>query len=673
MYNKDIKVLLIEDNPGDIRLIQEMLLEIENVKVDLIVSDRLSNGLELLAKTDFDIILLDLGLPDSKGLDTFNQVYGHYSEIPIIILTIINDDGMGIKALQEGAQDYLIKGQINSQLLIRAIRYAIERKHAQEAKLKSEIKLRSLMNSATDSFSLWDSKLNLLDINRTTLGFHNNETNKADLIGKNISNVVPIFNDPEAYNKLLQVMITNKPYFTDKIIHHPKFGDIHIIIRVFRVDQGLGLLVTDITERKRAEQALKKSEKEYKELVENALVGVYKTNLNGEILYVNNSLVKILGFKSPHEMMKENVLVRYKDPKKRNDLIKKLQELGHVNNFDVEIITKTGKIRNLLFSASLEGESISGMAIDISKEKKAMKELKESEESYRNLFERSSASITVLDKNGIIIDCNEATERLTGYSKNEIIGKSFEKEITINPNDLPKLIEKYDDLFGKKEIEPFEMQIINNKNEKRWIRVIISRTSKDNKISGIQIISSDITEQKRIEEEVRLERDRAQLYLDIAGVMFVAIDNNGKVTLINKKGCNVLGYKENEIIGKNWFDNFIPKRIKKNVKSISSQLLKGKFKDTMYFENPILTKNGEERMIAWHNNILFDKSGEIIGHLSSGEDITERKMTEEALNKKTYNLERFSKLAIGREKKMIELKKQIKMLKKRVEVNIKKG
>ena len=313
------------------------------------------------------------------------------------------------------------------------------------------------------------------------------------------------------------------------------------------------------------------------------------------------------------------------------------------------------------------------MAIDISKEKKAMKELKESEESYRNLFERSSASITVLDKNGIIIDCNEATERLTGYSKNEIIGKSFEKEITINPNDLPKLIEKYDDLFGKKEIEPFEMQIINNKNEKRWIRVIISRTSKDNKISGIQIISSDITEQKRIEEEVRLERDRAQLYLDIAGVMFVAIDNNGKVTLINKKGCNVLGYKENEIIGKNWFDNFIPKRIKKNVKSISSQLLKGKFKDTMYFENPILTKNGEERMIAWHNNILFDKSGEIIGHLSSGEDITERKMTEEALNKKTYNLERFSKLAIGREKKMIELKKQIKMLKKRVEVNIKKG
>ncbi|HAG51487.1 MAG: hypothetical protein A2X87_06905 [Deltaproteobacteria bacterium GWC2_42_51] len=119
------------------------------------------------------------------------------------------------------------------------------------------------------------------------------------------------------------------------------------------------------------------------------------------------------------------------------------------------------------------------------------------------------------------------------------------------------------------------------------------------------------------------ERDRAQQYLDVAGVILIAIDSNEKVKLINKKGAEVLGYYEEDILGKNWFDGFIPERLRKEMKENFSKLMSGKGKKFEYRIHPVFNKDGEERLIAWHNGVLTDKNGNICGSLSSGEDITE--------------------------------------------------
>jgi PAS domain S-box-containing protein len=138
-------------------------------------------------------------------------------------------------------------------------------------------------------------------------------------------------------------------------------------------------------------------------------------------------------------------------------------------------------------------------------------------------------------------------------------------------------------------------------------------------------------QRKQVEEALRDEKNKAQGYLDIAGVMLIAIDTEGKVTLINKKGCDVLGYKEEEVIGKNWFEHFIPERWKRRTQAVSESLMEGGQKEVGNFENPILTKSGEEKLIAWHNTTIRDNKGNIIGCLSSGEDITQRNLTEKAL------------------------------------------
>jgi diguanylate cyclase (GGDEF)-like protein len=127
MENGRIRVLLIEDNPGDARLIREALSEASGAGFDLTWVDSLAKALECLAVNETDAILLDLSLPDSTGLETVSKVLASAPETPIVVLTGYNDESLAVAAVHAGAQDYLVKGGVDSNLLARSLRYAIER------------------------------------------------------------------------------------------------------------------------------------------------------------------------------------------------------------------------------------------------------------------------------------------------------------------------------------------------------------------------------------------------------------------------------------------------------------------------------------------------------------------------------------------------------------------
>ncbi len=139
MISKEtIKVLLVEDNPADARLVSELLKEAKGVKFHVDNVDRLSLAIETLSREPFDIVLLDLSLPDSAGLDTFTMIHRHFPQLPVIVSTGLRDEELAIKAVREGAQDYLVKGEAGSSLLARAIRYAIERRRLEDCLIQSE-------------------------------------------------------------------------------------------------------------------------------------------------------------------------------------------------------------------------------------------------------------------------------------------------------------------------------------------------------------------------------------------------------------------------------------------------------------------------------------------------------------------------------------------------------
>jgi PAS domain S-box-containing protein len=138
-------------------------------------------------------------------------------------------------------------------------------------------------------------------------------------------------------------------------------------------------------------------------------------------------------------------------------------------------------------------------------------------------------------------------------------------------------------------------------------------------------------ELRRAQKKLQQERGLAQRYLDVAGVMLAVLNNEGRIILINKKGCDILGYREEELVDRDWFELCVPAVLSREARSSFDRFIAGDLKNANYCENPVLTKDGKERLIAFHNTILRDQHSQIDGILFSGEDITERRQVEVAL------------------------------------------
>lgn len=134
--NEKINVLVLEDSPDYSRLLQEIFSEVGTTKIEFTETDCLDQALQCVRKQSFDVILLDLAVPDSQGIGTFGKMHAEASETPIVVLTGLDDEATALNAVHQGAQDYLVKGEISGGLLIRSLKYAIERKRAEKEKEK---------------------------------------------------------------------------------------------------------------------------------------------------------------------------------------------------------------------------------------------------------------------------------------------------------------------------------------------------------------------------------------------------------------------------------------------------------------------------------------------------------------------------------------------------------
>ena len=158
MLKKSVTVLLIENNQLDAQVIQEMLAQEKSIQFELESVDCLSRGLERLKKGGIDVVLLDLCLPENKGLNIFSKVHTQAPQVAIVVQTVFADKSTAIKALQKGAQDYLIKGTVNSDLLVRSLCYSVEHKYVEETLRESEKKCRKISENILEW--IWEINTN---------------------------------------------------------------------------------------------------------------------------------------------------------------------------------------------------------------------------------------------------------------------------------------------------------------------------------------------------------------------------------------------------------------------------------------------------------------------------------------------------------------------------------
>jgi PAS domain S-box-containing protein len=247
-----------------------------------------------------------------------------------------------------------------------------------------------------------------------------------------------------------------------------------------------------------------------------------------------------------------------------------------------------------------------------------------------NLVESMEGGVLTTDKNSKITFFNRSAEEITGFKREEVIGKNCYEALK---SELCKNFCPHEEILKTgKPVYNYEIMITKKGGEELPVNITASPLlSRDNEVIGVVENFRDLTKHKGLWGRLREERNKAQLYLNIAGVIIVAINEKGIVSLINKKGSEVLGYQEDEIIGKNWFDLCVPEDVREERKKIFTKVMAGEQDEVEDYENVIVTKSGEERIIAWHNTTLLDENDNIIGTLSSGKDITKRKQAEEEL------------------------------------------
>jgi PAS domain S-box-containing protein len=267
--------------------------------------------------------------------------------------------------------------------------------------------------------------------------------------------------------------------------------------------------------------------------------------------------------------------------------------------------------------------------------KLAEEALRESENVIRLITDSAHDAIIMIDNDGNISYWNEAAKEIFGYEKEEVIGENLHNLLVPE-----KFHERHLKAFknfqqtgqGNFIGKTVELTAIDKNKLEFPIEISVSAVKIKGNWNAISVVR-DITQRKYEEEE------KKKNYLNLVRIMIVAIGIDQKVTFINKEGCKILGYSEEEIIGKNWLDNFIPKRYKKLVKAVFENLISGKYESLERYDNPILTKNGEERIVQWNNIILKDNEGNITGTLSSGQDITEKRIAEEEKQDLLHDLE----------------------------------
>ncbi|WP_334097859.1 PAS domain S-box protein, partial [Methanobacterium formicicum] len=246
------------------------------------------------------------------------------------------------------------------------------------------------------------------------------------------------------------------------------------------------------------ERALSSSEKNYRDLVDNSLVGIYKTNISGDILFANESLAQIFKFSDVEELKSHQITEFYKNISARKEIIDKLRKEGSFAQYEVEMVSREGDTVNMLLSASLTGKVISGMLMDITLRKKAEKALQDSEEKYHTLFESNPTYTILVSLEGSILDVNSAASEFAGISSQELIGKNFpELQIFPNEEDIKFQRSKFLLALQGETIKPFQYQLIDYKGNYSWVESQLVPIKKDGEINSILVISKDITERKK--------------------------------------------------------------------------------------------------------------------------------------------------------------------------------
>ena len=402
-------------------------------------------------------------------------------------------------------------------------------------------------------------------------------------------------------------------------------------------------------ERKQSEDALRESEQKFRALSEKALVGIYLLQENG-FRYVNPRFAEITGYDVEEliNTVTPQDLIHPEDwPMAQENIRKRFSGEASSIRYSARMVRKDGELRDAeVFGTQatyLGKPTIIGTLLDITDRKQAEDQIRTSEAELRGILDSLQDLYYRIDNTDRIVKVSPSSLQVTGYRPEELIGKPA-NVFWRYPQKRQELLAAMQASGGA--VHNYEVEGVHKDGSIVWGAINAHfYLDEQGNISGIEGTIRDVTERKQAEEALREEHDTAQRYLDTVEAMIVALDTSGIITLVNRKACELLGYDEQGLIGKNWFTTCLPQSVLEGgLYQLFKQTMAGDHEFVEYYENSVLTRKKEERVIAWHNNIMHDDNGCVTGILSAGEDITERKQAEEQARQHQADLAHMARL-----------------------------
>jgi PAS domain S-box-containing protein len=512
-----------------------------------------------------------------------------------------------------------------------------QRKKADEALTASEERLSSLLENIPDFVITVDRNHKILMINRGVPG-----VTVEQAIGTEVFNYVEPAHHKimrESLEKVFQTGMPEKYEVLGMGPEGPNTAWYETRVSPNKLDGqiiSVTLISSDITARKRAEEESVRLSNAVRMSTDSIVI----SDLDAKIIDVNEATLKMYGTDDKRDLIGKNSLDLIAPEEREKALAgtKEVLEKGYVTGREYEIITKEGGRVSVEMSVAImkeaDGKPIGFVAVsrDITEWKQADEKLHASEEQYRNLFDSAPEAITVVGFDGTILDVNNTAEIDAGLPREEIIGKRFTEFGIVHEKDLSKYAEALSQLASGESVQPYKVELTFKDKKHRWFEVFSALLKKDDKPYAVQVITRDITEQKRAEEELESGKKKLESYIESMVDGVVLSDLEGTTVDINKACLELLGYKRKEdVVGRPGFIRAISKKDMPKIGALLEEIIKkGYVRDR---EITVLAQDRREIPILLSATLIKDPQGKPTSIFTVFKDITERKRAEEEITR----------------------------------------
>jgi PAS domain S-box-containing protein len=647
-------ILLVEDNPGDARILRELLAEGNADRFTLTHVDRLDTGIRCLDQSAIHIILLDLSLPDSQGAETLARMHAAAKGIPIVLMTGLEDEELGLRLIQAGAHDYLVKGQVTAPLLTRALTYAVERTRLERELREQTRLLQSVLHSMADgvvmadeagTFQVWNPAAErIMGTGPANVGIGGWSDHYGLFLPDNVTPYPP--HDLPLARAIRGESVTNVLVCL-RSPAHPDGAWLSVNARPLRDETGQlkgGVAVfRDITGTKRTDEALRESQERYRLLVTKANDIIYRTDAMGRFTFVNPVAMRIMKYSERELLERRFVDLIHPDYQAAAERFYGRQFIRQQSStyYEFLALAKDGRevwigqnVQVLLQDSKVIG--FQAVARDITERRRIQAALSASEERFRSLVSNLPGAVyrCACDPDWTMEFLSDPIKHLCGYPASDFLANHVRSYASvIYPDDLPMVERTVLGAVAQRQPFSIEYRLLHKDGGIRWVYEKGQGVfAADGKLLCLDGAIFDITDRKRTEEALLESEERSRSIVQSTSDAIILMDIEGRVAFWNSGAEQTFGYTADEMVGQP-MTRIIPDRFREaHQRGVQRVAVTGRLtvRATM-FELAGLRKDGTEFPLEFSLAAWTAKSKLFITGIIR--DISERKQAEEERQK----------------------------------------